>query len=63
MKGSPQGEGFPVRFSWDPVSEVCGVFSSKDVPSTSGRRPRATAVACIVLGISQTILTTKRGFL
>ena len=47
LKSSPQGGGFQAKSSWDPlspVSEVHDVFSNRDLLSTSGRQPRATAV-------------------
>lgn len=43
----------------NPVSKVGGVLSNKDLPSTSGRQPRATEAACIVLGVSWTLLTQR----
>lgn len=46
-----------------PVSETHDVFSNRDLPSTSGRQPRALVTACSVLGLPWTILTNpKEGF-
>ena len=45
MKASPEDEDFRsilAQGSLGPASEVCGVFSNRDLPSTSGRQPRAT---------------------
>lgn len=46
MKASPPGEVFHVRCSLDfpgPASEVHGVFINRNLPSTPGRQPTATA--------------------
>lgn len=42
-----------------PVFEVYRVFSNRVLLSSSGRQPRATAKACIGLGVSWTSLTNK----
>lgn len=45
-----QGGGFQVGSSLDlSVSEVYGIISYKDLPSMTGRKPRATSIACNVL--------------
>lgn len=41
------------------MSEVHGVFSRRDLASPSSRQPRAEAEACIVLGVSWTLLTNN----
>ena len=44
MKASSQGGGFRVRSSLGPlgsVSKMHGVFSNRDLPTTSGRQPMA----------------------
>lgn len=54
----------PAQEPLDPVFEVFGVFSNRNLLSTSGRQPRAVAVACIVLAASWTTVTnnSKEGF-
>lgn len=55
VKGSSQGGGFWIKSSLIPesaVSEVQSVFSNRDVPSPFRRQPRATAIVCIILGVS-----------
>lgn len=47
VKTSPHGGGSKVRTSLDPpglVSKLYGIFSNRDVPSISGRQPRAMAI-------------------
>lgn len=65
-KAGPRGEGLrsvPAQRPLSPVSETHDVFSNMDLPSTSGRQPRALVTACSVLGLSWTILTNpKEGF-
>lgn len=62
MEPSYQGGGFQVRSISDclgSLSKVYGVFSSKDLLSTSVRQPSATVVAYNnVLGVSWTTLAT-----
>ena len=53
MKASSQEGDVHVRSNSDPlhpVSEV-NVFSNSSLPSTSGRQPRAIAIAYIVWGV------------
>lgn len=50
IKDSSQGGGFWIRFSLiteSLVSKVQSVFSNRDMPSTSRRQPRATAIVCV----------------
>jgi len=35
---------------WDPLTEVCGVFRNRILPSSSGQQPSAIAITCVVLG-------------
>lgn len=52
MKTSPQAGGIYSRSNSappGPVSKVCSVFSNRDLPSTSGRQPKATAITYNVL--------------
>lgn len=45
MKASPKKEGIQVRSSWGtlgPVSEVDGVFSSRDLSAVSGGQPKGS---------------------
>lgn len=47
------GVGFCVNSSWippRPASKVCGVFSNRILPSSSGRHPRSIAITYIVWG-------------
>lgn len=60
MKTSPQAGGIYSRSNSappDPVSKVCGDFSNRDLPSTSGRQPKATAITYNVLRVSWTVFT------
>lgn len=60
MKTSPQAGGIYSRSNSappGPVSKVCGVFSNRDLPSTSGRQPKATAITYNVLRVSWTVFT------
>lgn len=44
VKTIPQGEGSCVHFisnSRSSMSKLCGVFSKRNLPSTSGRQPKA----------------------
>lgn len=43
-----------------PMTEVCGVFSSEVLLSSSNGQPRAMAMACIVGGVSRTFLIKKK---
>ena len=51
-------------YSLTPVSEVQNIFSKRGLPSSSGRQPRATAIAYIVWGVCWTPLinTFKKDF-
>jgi hypothetical protein len=67
LETSLQGGGFQVRSSSEPLgpgSEVHGVFSNRDLPSSSEGQPMATAKACNGLGVSWTSLSNnpKGGF-
>lgn len=59
MKASPQGAGFQVRSSHVYVPRVHGVFSNRDLSSTSERLPRAISIACNVLEVFWTILANN----
>lgn len=53
MNSSSLGKGFGVRFSSGPLSpgsEMHCVFSNGDLASSSGRQPRARAIAFIMGG-------------
>lgn len=61
MELSYQGGGFQVRSISDclgSMSQAYGVFSKKDLLSTSVRQPSATAVTYNVLEVSWTTLAT-----
>lgn len=55
----------PARGILRSVSEVHCVFSNRDLPSASGRLPRAIAIQCYVWGVPWTTLTnsSREGFL
>lgn len=63
MKAAPLGRRlFQVRLSLDLlglVYEMDGVFSNRDLPSTSRRQPKAAAVIYSILGVSWTPLTNS----
>lgn len=42
-----------------PVSEECSDFSNRGFPPSSGRQPRAMAIAHIVLGVSYILFTSR----
>lgn len=42
-----------------PESEICGVFSSKNLPPTSETQSRATAITYIVLSVTWVTLTSN----
>ena len=51
MNTSSQGGSFQVGFSSippSPVSKLSIIFSKRDLPSNSGKQPKATAIAYIV---------------
>lgn len=52
MEASLQRGGFWVRFRSIAPNLMFGVFGRKNLPSNSGRQPRATAAVCVVLGLA-----------
>lgn len=56
----PQRGNFEARFSTDPlgpVSEVCSLFSNRDLSSTYERQPDVIGIAYNILGVSWTTMT------
>lgn len=62
MKTRPRGGSQQVRYIWNlcsPMSDVYGIFSSRDLFSISGRQSRATTTQYVVLGVSWSTLTNN----
>lgn len=62
MKASLQRQDFQVRSSstlTNPMCEVHVIFCNRNLPSTSGRQARATAMACIGFRVSWIYLSNN----
>lgn len=60
MKISPQGESFQLSSDWTPGPFLkCSVFNNRGLNTNYLGQPKAVAVACNVLGVPCTILTSN----
>ena len=55
---------FLIPGSLEPLSAVHGIFSKRNLPSTSGEEPRTIAIVCNIWGVSWATLAnnSKEGF-